>query len=104
MACVKGNDAVERALDPDRLLPGEDPRSRNQEDAQHWVEVYGELRRFKRDLIDQTRSRMDAMDASAQGEVKDVDLAIMLEESHRLSRRLEYWQARLGELAPSRTR
>lgn len=101
---MKGNDPVERALDPDRLLPGEDPRTRNREDARHWVEVYAELRHFKLDLIGQTRSRMDAMNPSSQSEVKDVDLEILLEESARLSRRLEFWRVRLNELAPVRSR
>lgn len=44
------------------------------------------------------------MNPSSQRELKDVDLEILLEESARLGRRLEFWEARLSELAPVRTR
>ncbi|HEY9287061.1 MAG TPA: hypothetical protein VIT43_03460 [Candidatus Dormibacteraeota bacterium] len=101
---MMGKEAVRRATDPDRLLPGEDPGSRNHEDAQHWVAVYEELHRFKLDLIGQTRSRMAAMNPAARGEVEDVALAIMEEQSDRLDRRLQFWKTRLDALLPNRTR
>lgn len=63
-----------------------------------------DLRRFKLDLIGQTRRRVAAMNPDGRGEVEDVDLAIMLEESDRLDRRLRFWKGRLDALAPIRTR
>jgi hypothetical protein len=101
---MEGQDAARRAVDQDRLLPGEDPRSRNPEDAHHWVRVYDELHRFKLELIGQARSRMDAMNPTAQVELEQVDLAIMQAEADRLGRRLGYWKERLNELSAVRTR
>lgn len=101
---MEGEAAVPRAVDPDRLLPGEDPRSRNREDAEHWLRVYRELHDFKLDLIEQTRNRLRAMDPAAQVEVHDVDLTILLKESDRLGRRLRFWKTRVEALAPARAR
>src|SRR6266702_1790209 len=35
--------AAGEAVDPDRLLEGEDPETRHPEEANHWIEVYTEL-------------------------------------------------------------
>jgi hypothetical protein len=92
---------IERAIDRDRLLEGEDPASRDPEDALHWVRVYEELYRFKADLVMQARRRLATLAPAAQQEVKETDLAIMLTESDRLYRRLEFWSERLRALAPA---
>jgi hypothetical protein len=92
---------VERALDPDRLLEGEDPHSRDPEDALHWLQVYDELYRFKADLVTQTRARLARMPAAARREVKETDLAILLRESERLHGRREFWRERVRLLAPA---
>lgn len=91
-------DGVRRAADPNRLLPGENPKSTDPEDALHWVAVYEELYRFKAELIGQTRARLARMPADAQREVKDTDLAVLLAESERLGSRLDYWKARCRHL------
>jgi hypothetical protein len=91
---VGEDSVVDRALDPNRLLPGEDPKSRDPQDASHWIRVYDELYRFKTDLIAQTRARIARMPVAAQREVKETDLAILLKESERLGSRLEFWKDR----------
>jgi hypothetical protein len=97
----RGKDAVQRAADPSRLLPGEDPRSRDLDDAHHWLRVYDELYRFKADLITQTRMRLRQLPDAAQQELKDVDLTIMLRESERLASRIDFWKRRIESLSPA---
>lgn len=89
---------VRGATDPNRLLPGEDPKSKDPEDALHWIRVYDELYRFKAELVAQIRARLSQMEAASQREVKETDLAILLRESERLGSRLEYWKERRRSL------
>jgi hypothetical protein len=93
---------VERAVDRDRLLPGEDPKSQELDDAEHWLRVYEELHRFKEGLIAATRARLGELPAEARSEINDVDLAMMTSESERLAGRMEFWRARVHDLMPAR--
>lgn len=95
---VEDERVVRSALDPNRLLPGEDPKSRHLEDVLHWIRVYDELYRFKADLIAQTRARLPRMPNAAQREVKATDLSILLKESERLGTRLDFWKQRRRSL------
>jgi hypothetical protein len=90
--------AAEEAVEPDRLLPGEDPPTANLEDALHWVQVYDELLSFKWTLIVTTREQMEAMGETTQEEVGRTDLRVLEAEKRRLERRLSLWSARVLEL------
>jgi hypothetical protein len=92
---------IERAVDYNRLLEGEDPASRDPEDALHWLRVYEELYRFKAELVMQARRHLADLPPAAQREIKETDLAIMLTESERLYGRLQFWKERLHSLAPA---
>ena len=39
----QAEEAADKAVDPDRLLEGEDPSTTYLDDATHWVTVYSEL-------------------------------------------------------------
>jgi hypothetical protein len=99
---MKIGDPARRAVDPDRLLPNEDPTTADADDARHWIRVYEELYRFKTDLIEQSRERLAAMPPAAQEQIEEVDLAIMLRERERLHGRLEFWRERLRAAKVSR--
>jgi len=77
----KGNaarKAVEKAADPDRLLDGEDPRTRFVEDAAHWVSVYSELVMFKEKLVDSAGAALQVLtESEALQEVATTDLAVL---------------------------
>src|SRR5439155_508820 len=84
-----------------RLLDGEDPLTRQPEDARHWVLVYEQLFHLKSELLARTRARIGTMLPAAQKELKQTDLALMLRDSERLYERLQFWQVRAELLGPS---
>jgi len=95
--------ASARAVDPDRLLDGEDPATRYVEDAAHWVTVYSELLLFKERLVDTATEALGNMtELHARDEVSSTDLVVLTAERDRLRRRLEYWKERQRELGRRR--
>ena len=81
-------------------LPGESTESPTSADATHWVEVYSELVRFKRELlaVAHMQRRELSVDASLEGAA---DEALLLGQMRRYERRLEEWKtARSGLLPP----
>jgi hypothetical protein len=90
-------DAVEKVVDPDRLLEGEDPATTFLDDAKHWVHVYGELLEFKASVAGEAASSAVDLPEAAQPEA-DADLTILEAERQRLERRYAFWQTRLGQL------
>ncbi len=92
-------EAALEAVDPDRLLHGEDPASRHRDDAEHWISVYEELLRYKAMLIRDTEERMGVMTEAARVEITDTDYVIMRNERARFERRLAFWSERLEELS-----
>jgi len=95
--------AALRSVDPDRLLDGEDPRTRYVEDAAHWITVYSELVLFKERLVDSASEAMRNMTEShARDEVGKTDLMVLTAERDRLKRRLDYWKERQRELSTRR--
>lgn len=95
--------ATRRAVDPDRLLEGEDPDTRYIEDTAHWITVYSELVLFKERLVDTATEAMRNMtELHARDEVGSTDLMILTAERDRLKRRLDYWKERQRELGNRR--
>ena len=91
--------AVDKTMDRDRLLEGEDPDTPYLEDAQHWASVYGELLSFKEDLLATARQRLARMsEGSAKKEVTGTDVQILEVERDRLRRRLDFWEVRIKEI------
>jgi hypothetical protein len=92
-------DAANDAVDPDRLLPGEDPESRLLEDAEHWRAVYRELLDAKASIVDLTHSQLEGTSEVPVRDELSNDEQIMLAEQRRLQRRLRFWDDRAAELA-----
>jgi hypothetical protein len=93
--------AAEEAADLDRLLLGEDPKTKQLDDAEHWRRVYQELLDFKRDLLKSTYHGMAEMDLDdARTEVRRTDQLVLEAESKRFERRLSFWEKRRQELNP----
>ena len=91
-------DAVRKAVDPDRLLEGENPDTDLAEDARHWMEVYSELVQFKEKVVATAHSSLDGVKPEVVKEAQGTDLALLAEERSRLRRRLSYWENRFTEL------
>lgn len=86
------------AIDPGRLLPGEDPDGYLLEDAIHWVAVYSELLAGKTRVLDATIKELEAAThAETQSELTH-DQTLLLAELERFQRRLRFWHDREVEL------
>jgi hypothetical protein len=101
MADDATEEAAEKAVDPDRLLEGENPATPYLDDATHWVTVYTELLGVKRDLVGVTEDRLPDLPVEARREVASTDLVVLDEEMKRFARRLEFWRQRCVELGGS---
>jgi hypothetical protein len=96
--------AANEAVDPDRLLEGENPSTTLLEDAVHWIRVYEDLLTFKRQMLESVGEVAPEMDEIAQEEVGKTDLTILAAEAARLKRRLRFWRDRADELRDRRDR
>jgi hypothetical protein len=92
------DEAGDKAVDDDRLLEGEDPKTPYLDDATHWVTVYTELLGVKRELVGVTEAQLPEMLVEARREVASTDLVVLEAEMKRFSRRLEFWRQRCLEL------
>jgi hypothetical protein len=86
------------AVEPERLLPGEEEDSVHLDDAVHWTKVYSELLDFKRSLLRVAEDRLTSMLNAARTEIEETDLKILQAEAERLERRQEFWRARSAAL------
>jgi hypothetical protein len=95
-------DIVGDLMDPEHRLPGERDSEASPllEDAQHWLNVYGELLAFKRTLL---RTAEIHKEGAAEAVVAEVsgDQVLLQSELDRLERRHRFWQARALELQRS---
>jgi hypothetical protein len=94
----EAQDAALDAVEPERLLEGEDEHTEYIDDAVHWTEVYAELLDFKQSLLELAEQRVAALDDDAGSEVRETDLKVLAAEAARFRRRLAFWQGRIGEL------
>src|SRR5260370_16967679 len=84
--------APDKVVDPDRLLPGEEPATTNLDDIDHWLSVYSELLGFKQRLVDTTEQAAAELDHSdAQAEGADTALTLLEREPNRPWSHLPYW-------------
>jgi len=95
---VDAEEAGEKAVDDDRLLEGEDPKTPYLDDATHWVTVYTELLAVKRELVEVSEAHLPDMAEEARREVASTDLVVLDAEMKRFSRRLEFWRQRCLDL------
>ncbi|MFI5285325.1 MAG: hypothetical protein ACHQ4F_03295 [Candidatus Dormibacteria bacterium] len=86
------------AVEPVRLLEGEDEGTTYVDDAIHWTKVYSELLDFKASLLTVAEHRLPSMDDDAESEVRETDLKVLKAEAARFERRLEFWRERIREL------
>lgn len=96
---VEAQNAALDAVEPERLLEGEDEQTTYADDAIHWTKVYSELLEFKHSLLSLAERRVDTMEDDAVSEVKDTDLKVLKAEAARFERRLAFWQVRTNQLS-----
>ena len=87
--------AAQAAVDPDRLLEGEDPDTPHPEEARHWIEAYNELLTFKERAVATAHQSLAEMpEVDARLEATRTDFVVLEAERDRLRRRLEFWKRR----------
>jgi hypothetical protein len=86
------------AVEPERLLEGEDEHTAYVDDAVHWTKVYAELLDFKQSLLDLAERRVAELNDDAETEVRETDLKVLAAEAARFQRRLTFWQGRIEAL------
>ncbi len=100
-APTEGRKAALNAVEPERLLEGEDEDTAYLDDAVHWAKVYTELLDFKRSLLSVAEHRITTMHDDAGLEVEETDLKVLKAEAARFARRLDFWQERITALQGS---
>lgn len=96
---VEAQNAALDAVEPERLLDGEDEQTTYADDAVHWTKVYRELLEFKNSLLNVAEESVASMGDDAGSEVRDTDLKVLKAEAARFERRLSFWQLRTDELS-----
>ena len=91
-------EAVDKMVDRERLLEGEDPNTTNRAEAVHWLWVYAELLGFKRDVTNEAQTKGSVLPPAALNEV-DTDLTLLDAERRRLEGRYRFWSSRVEELS-----
>ncbi|MFN2464780.1 MAG: hypothetical protein ABR598_00770 [Candidatus Dormibacteria bacterium] len=94
----EATESARRAVDPDRLMPSENPSTRYLSDVVHWMKVYSELAELKDDLIELAERRLLEMDPSGAKEIRESDIVMLRAEKERFMHRLEFWKSRHREL------
>ena len=83
----------------DRLLPGENPRSQQPEDADHWLAVYTELLQAKAAMLAALNERLTLMQQEvARHEIGETDAPLLEKELARFQGRIDFWLKRKTEL------
>ena len=96
---VEAQNAALDAVEPERLLDGEDEQTTYADDAVHWTKVYRELLEFKHSLLNVAEQSVASMGDDAGSEVRGTDLKVLKAEAARFERRLAFWQLRTNELS-----
>ena len=97
---AKEKAAANAESDPQRLLPGEDLRTGELDDAVHWRDVYQELVHFKERMVADTRRAVqEAFKKEASRELASTDLVTLEAEFRRFTHRLSFWSRRVAEIA-----
>lgn len=90
-------DSLKGILDFNRLLEGENRKSTDPEDVEHWRAVYADLVGFKKKLLSDTQEHIAAVPETGK-ELGKNDLPFLKAEMGRLQRGLEFWDKRRNEI------
>ena len=93
---------LQRLRDPGHRLAGEDPTTRNLEQAQHWALVYEKLIEFKHELLARTYRFTEESEAEVTREMRETDIILLEAQLSRFEQRRDYWILRATELAGER--
>ena len=93
---MKAPQFIQRIVDFDRLMEGENRDSTDADDIEHWCAVYTEMIRFKEGLLGQTQRELEKVPDMRQ-ELRGNDIPFLEAELRRLRSGLAFWEARRAE-------
>ena len=85
------------SIDPERLLPGEDPSHSEPGDPEHWIEVYTQLLDTKHQLVSNLREMMERQSDDVRAELERADVNMLELQIQRFESRRELWRSKLSE-------
>jgi DNA-binding response OmpR family regulator len=97
-AGFRAEPAARAAVEPDRLIEGENPDTRHAGDARRWLVVYTELVAYKESVLLRSRQAAEVLRPESAGEIRDTDVPLLERERDRFVGRLEFWRRRAREL------
>jgi len=92
------DDSLKGILDFGRLMEGENRKTEDPEDIEHWRAVYADLITFKQKMLEDTHHHIEAVPAT-QKELGKNDVPFLEAEKQRLQRGLEFWESRHREIS-----
>lgn len=91
--------AAEAEVDAQRLLPDENPESRDPDDAVHWLDVYTQLLQGKAAILTSLTERLAKIpEEAAREELAKTDVVTLDREVKRIQGRIDFWTTRRSEL------
>ena len=93
---MKALDFMQRMVDFERFMEGENRDSKDPDDIEHWCAVYAEMIRFKEGLLGQARQEIKKV-PDMRKELLGNDIPFLQAELQRLRRGLAFWEARRTE-------
>jgi hypothetical protein len=95
----EAHEAADRLVDAERLLPEENPETRDPDDAAHWLSVYSDMLQNKAAMLAALTERLSQQtEEDARREVRRTDAVVLERELKWLQSRVDFWQARIREL------
>lgn len=91
------DDRFKGLLDFSRLMEGENRKTDDPDDIEHWRAVYADLVGFKQKMLDDTHRHIDAV-PTTEPELGKNDVPFLEAEMQRLQRGLAFWEARRKEI------
>src|SRR2546426_6666634 len=89
-------DFVQRIINFDRLMEGENRDTSDPDDIEHWCAVYAEMIRFKESLLSQTRQEIEKVPFFFKQKTA-YEIPFLEAELRRLRSGLAFWEARRAE-------
>jgi hypothetical protein len=90
------DEAAEKVVDPERLLPTEAEDSLDPDEIAMWAAVYQDLVEFKQGLLRDIHDQLEDRLPQARREIQEVDIVALEAELERLTRRRDFWLSRLS--------
>jgi hypothetical protein len=90
------DEAAEKVVDPERLLPSEAEDSLDPHEIALWSAVYQDLVEFKAGLLRDIHAQLEDRLPQARREIQEVDIVALEAELERLTRRRDFWHSRLN--------